>query len=173
MSTLLFVGWLLMLLKTTEHKFLVWTILIFIIAFTIHVGFISENFELLFSRFEEKGIESSNRTNAWSQYIDYSLSGFINFLFGTKTHQVPLVRDLDDSIHNSYLTAHAYLGILCVYYLYLAFKGYWSFIKQKHFFLIAFFGAFLIKAIVDADFPCTAVGGDIYICILILTGLNK
>lgn len=171
-SVILLVGWLFMLLKTTKHKFIVWSIIIGIIALTIHLGFISKNFDLLFSRFEEKGFESTSRTDAWIQYLQFTMSNISNFLFGTNTMSVPLVRYLNGSIHNSYLTSHAYLGILFVYYLYLAFNGYFSFIKQKNYLMIAFFGALLIKGFVDADFPCTAVGGDIYMCILILVGLN-
>lgn len=172
-SIVLLVGWLLMLLKTTKYRFLVWVLLIIIIFFTIRLGFLVENIDILFSRFEEKGLESSSRTEAWVQYIKYSFTNMFNFLFGTKTMLVPLVRNLDGSIHNSYLTAHAYLGILFIYYLFSAFRGLFTFLKQRHYLMLAFFGALLIKAFVDADFPCKVVGGDIYMCILILVGLNQ
>lgn len=172
MSVFFLVGWLMMLLKTTKYKLLMWGLIFVIIVYTIHIGFFSDNFSLLFSRFEKEGFESSNRTDAWLQYITYSFASIKNLLFGTRTHTVPLVKKLSDSIHNSYLTAHAYLGIGFVYYLYLAFRGYFVFVKQRHYLMIAFLGALLIKAFVDADFPCTAVGGDIYICVLILTGIN-
>lgn len=171
-SVVFLLGWLLMLLQTSRFKIVIWLVVIFIVTYTIHVGFISENFDLLFSRFEEKGFESSSRTDAWLQYIQYTFSNISNFLFGTRVMSVPLVRNLEGSIHNSYLTAHAYLGIFFIYYLYLALRGFSFFFKQKNFFMIAFMGALLIKAFVDADFPCKAVGGDIYMCVLILIGIN-
>lgn len=171
-SVVLLLGWLLMLLKTTKYRFFVWLLLISIVFFTIRLGFLVENIDILFSRFEEKGLESSSRTGAWLQYIKYSFANMFNFFFGTNTMTVPLVRNLDGSIHNSYLTAHAYLGILFIYYLFLAYRGFITFFKQKHYLMLAFFGALLIKAFVDADFPCKVVGGDIYMCILTLVGIN-
>ena len=172
MAVLFLVGWLFMLLKQTRYKVLVWIIIISIVSCTIHFGFVSDNFEVLFSRFEEKGFESSSRTDAWIQYLQYTFSSLYNILFGTKTISVPLVKSLNGSLHNSLLTSHAYMGIFFIYYIYLAMKGYLYFLKKRNFFMLAFFGSLLIKAFVDADFPCTAVGGDIYMCILILIGLN-
>lgn len=172
MSVILLIGWLCMLLKTTNHKFLILFIIAGLIIYTTYISVLSENFELLFSRFEERGLESTSRTDAWAQYVQYSCTSIDNFLFGTNTNSVPLVRNLNRSIHNSYLTSHAYLGIFFILYIYLAVKGYIVFIKQKQYFMIAFFGALFIKAFVDADFPCTAVGGDIYMCILIINGIN-
>ena len=132
----------------------------------------SEVADLLFSRFEERGMESHQRTDAWYQYIDYTFNNLFNLILGTKVSTVPYVRALENSLHNSYLTVHARMGIVGLWYLSLVYKGYKSIWKSRNYLVLSFFGSLLFKGLVDADFPCVGSGGDIYIYILILLGLD-
>lgn len=171
-SVTFFVGWLLNRIQTSSHKKILFVTMVCIIAPTIYALFMSEDADLLFSRFEERGMESHQRTDAWYQYIDYTFNNLFNLILGTKVSTVPYVRALENSLHNSYLTVHARMGIVGLWYLSLVYKGYKSIWKSRNYLVLSFFGALLFKGLVDADFPCVGSGGDIYIYILILLGLD-
>ena len=171
-SIIFFIGWLAGSISISKHKFLVVLLMLLLFITIVYLLNGNETLDLFFRRFEERGLESSARTDAWKQYVN-SLSDPFNLLFGTKVSTLPLVHELEDSLHNSYLTLHSRMGFLCVPYLYFAISGFIVLIKQKAYLLIAYFASFLIKGLVDADFPCAGVGGDIYMYLLMLIYIDN
>ena len=172
MSIIFFIGWLAGRITISKHKYLIFFLILLFLITIIYLLISNDTVEVLFSRFEKNGFESSQRTSAWKQYI-YSLADPFNFLFGTRVSTLPQVHELEDSLHNSYLNLHASMGLFCIPYLYLAISGFIVLLKKKEFWLAAFFGAFLIKGFVDADFPCSSVGGDIYMYLLMLIYIDN
>lgn len=172
MSNIFFIGWLVSKISNSKHKFFIFSLILILLVTIVSLLINNDTIDVFFSRFEERGLESTARTDAWKQYIG-SLADPFNLLFGTRVSTLSQVHALEDSLHNSYLTLHARMGLFCVPYLYLAISGYFVLLKKKAFLLVAYFGALLIKGFVDADFPCANVGGDIYMYLLMLVYIDN
>lgn len=172
MACIFFIGWIVGGVRFSKHKCLSIFLLLICISLIGYFLYGNDTTELLFSRFEERGLESDSRTDAWKQYI-HSLTDPFNFIFGTRVSTLPLVHALDDSLHNSYLQLHARMGLAGIPYLFMALSGFMVLLKRKEYVMVGYFGAFLVKGLVDADFPCTLVGGDIYMYYLILISIEN
>lgn len=172
MSLLFLVGWILMKIRTTKHRFLFYVVL-FTIGFAVsYVIADPDFFDTYFSRFEERAFESAVRTEGWIKYVEKIVNP-IYFIVGYPVKKEPYIMNvLEGSLHNSYLTLHARLGcvsFIVLFFLYKAMK--YLFIKREYL-LMFFLGGLLLKGFTDADFPCTGVAGDTYIYILILIYLE-
>lgn len=174
MSLMLIMGWLLEFMNNSKHKILIVSFLsVCILCVTINmVG--SQYTDLYFSRFVEKGFESSIRLEGWKEYIS-SLSNVQNFLFGAKLNSLPFVHNrMGDSLHNSFLTIHARMGVLGFFScIIIIIKSVLLIFRKKNWFILFYFIAVLVKAMVDADFPATGVGGDINIYVMYLFAISQ
>ena len=167
LSLILMMGWLIEYINKTKHKFFVGSI-IMIIGICLLVAASEPGFiEKYFSRFKERGVQSSVRSGLIIEYLD-SLSNVSNFLHGTNLDSLSLIRFWGNSTHNSYLNVHARMGIFAFFYIFMIMKGFMSLFRNRAGFLTFFYIAILIKAFIDSDFPGTPVGGDIYVYLLIL-----
>lgn len=172
MSFVLIIGWLLMRMEKSKHRilFIVSTIIIISILFYVYVD--PDFLDLYFGRFEKEGFDSNNRSEGWVLYLKSLLSPQY-LLMGSPISNIHYITStLGGSLHNSYLTAHARMGIICLLYFVLIYRGMKTMYKQKNLFFFFFFLSFLVKAYLDADFPCTGVLGDIYVYLIVLIGLN-
>ena len=144
----------------------------FLILFTtITIGVNDDLIDIYFSRFAENGMDSYGRIDAWLEYIK-SLTNPANFLFGTRIKSLYYTTwYLEGSLHNSYLTLHARLGMIGLLSIFFMIKGLWQLIKQRCYPLIPIIAALLIKGITDADTGGTYSGGDIYVFYLALVYL--
>lgn len=172
MACIFFIGWIFGGIRFSKHKGLSIFLLLICISIIGYFLYGNDTTDLLFSRFEERGLESDSRTDAWMQYV-HSLVDPFNFIFGTRVSTLPLVHDLGDSLHNSYLQLHARMGLAGIPYLLMALSGFMVLLKKKEYVMAGYFGAFLVKGLVDADFPCTGVCGDIYMYYLMLISIEN
>lgn len=173
MSLLFVIGWLLMKAKMTKHKILFYFILVLVLLSFSSVVATPDFFDLYFSRFEERGLDSSVRTDGWLSYLN-DITNPLYFITGYPLrHDRYIFSILEGSPHNSYINFHARAGIFCLFIFFCIIKVMIAFLKQKNYLLLFFFLGLLIKGITDADFPCTGVAGDIYIYILLLIYLES
>ena len=171
MSVILLFGWFYSMVTSSKHKLAVLLFLTAIVVYYIYYELDSDFLDLYFSRFENKGLNSDGRNRGWAEYMN-SLSNPLNLILGTPINSLRIVRcDLDGSLHNSYMTLHARMGLACLAYFFLMVKSFVILYKNRVGLLFFYFLAVAVKAYVDADFPGVSVGGDINIYVMYILGL--
>ena len=173
MSLILMIGWMFGYIGKAKHKYIVITF-ICLCSLGIVFSVVDQQFlDRYFSRFQSEGIIETGRETARNEYIG-SLTELRNIIFGSDLKQFWYIQYvLNGSLHNSFLTVHARIGIVCVVYYILLLKGLIVLFKEKSWFLLFFYIAVLTKAFIDADFPGVSVGGDIYVYLLFLISLSQ
>jgi len=148
---------------------IVYRMAFFLILFTtITIGVNDDLIDVYFSRFSENGMDSYGRIDAWLEYIK-SLTNPVNILLGSRIKSLDYTTwYLEGSLHNSYLTLHARLGMIGLLLIFFMIKGLWQLIKQRCYPIIPIIAALLIKGITDADTAGAYSGGDIYVFYLAL-----
>ena len=155
--------------RSKYRKFYI-TLLSVIGVIVLVVGINPDTIELLFGRFIDKSMDSEARTIGWLEYLS-AMGEPINFLLGVKIANLPYCSiELDESLHNSYLSLHSRMGIFALFYLYLVFRGFIRIFKNDKYIALVI-SSLLVKAFVDTDFPFYYVGGDIYLYILLFIGV--
>lgn len=153
--------------------FLYKIIIALLIVIILTYGLSPEFFDMYFSRFVEEGISSEGRSDGFSEYLK-TLINPINFIFGTSIKDLPYVYNyLNGSLHNSYLTLHARLGLMGMFLIYAMIIGFCKIIKNKNYSLSFVFLALLLKGVTDADTGGSFTGGDIYVFFLVLIYLSS
>ena len=112
----------------------------------------------IIQRFMNMGLTSSARTRMWSEYIEL-LNDTKYLLFGAPTDEVYwAARFYEGNVHNSYMTVHAYLGIIGFIGLVLMIirSIYFGFKNKKFVYLIMLVG-FCIRAVTDHVFGCNRI----------------
>lgn len=98
------------------------------------------------SSFGARGIESTSRIYIWLSYIN--IIDFQSLLFGTNPDNLPFVSRWRGNLHNSFISAHAYLGLV---YLFIIFLFYFyimaSFKRNK--ILVLMVSCFMLRAFTD------------------------
>lgn len=170
-SLIILIGWLFEYHDHSKHKYIVVGFIIMLglgmIVTISSTGVVNK----YFSRFEAEGFFSSIRAGLYAEYLN-SLMVIRNFFLGTNLDSLPLIAFRGSSVHNSYLYAHARMGIFSFIYVYYIAKGFFTLFREKSWFFVFYFMAVLIKAFIDSDFPATPVGADIYVFFLILVYMS-
>lgn len=174
MSLILLAGIIFVKIFVEQRKYKIFRTIFIITIFSIlYFVLSSELTSGLFSRFQEKQIESQSRFYAWAEYI-MNLNNVPNIILGVKIQDLQYTNFmLYGSLHNSYLTLHAKMGIFSLMILLLIAKGFINLIKWKHLYTLIPLLCLFVKAFVDADFPGLPVGGDIYLYYILLCSLHS
>lgn len=172
MSFIILFGWLFeySIDNKKSGRFLMLLLVLCLVYILSTVDF--DMYDGMFSRFEEKSLDSEARTEGWNEYLR-SLSNPINMVLGSKIKTLYYVSTyLDGSLHNSYLATHARMGLFCFFLFFVIVKTLLKLLKNKYFYLFFLFLAICIKGYVDLDFPGVNVGGDINILVLFILYLS-
>jgi len=100
---------------------------VFFIAGYFYSGF-SAFIHTGLKRFEDQGTDITGRSEIWEAYVYHFKYSLKNMFFGVRLDADPEFIRYDGNLHNSYLIAHSFFGLFCLYIFYriikaISFKG--------------------------------------------------
>jgi hypothetical protein len=131
------------------YKFL---ILFFLIIFTgvVYSYFEDILFQFGLGRFSSMGLVDV-RSEINADYLEESLSSIRYILFGTPLSKIPLIVELDNNPHNSFIRLHIFYGLVGLIFLFFAvIYSIIHYLKAKNFFFMILLIALLVRSYVDS-----------------------
>ena len=118
-------------------------------------------------RFINMGLTSTARTRMWNEYIELLKNGKY-LIFGAPTSEVYwAAKFYEGNVHNSFLTVHAYLGIVGFWGLIgLILKGLRYSVKSKQWIYFIMLVAFSVRSFSDHVFGCNRISPIILFLLL-------
>ena len=101
-------------------------------------------------KWQRKGANSDERMEIWASYLSEMFGSPIHFLFGAQLRDIPVIHQIGDNCHNSFLQLHAFNGIW-MFLLYLVMMV-WSFvyyIHRKQYIVVSVLATLVIRAMTD------------------------
>ena len=156
LSTAILLGLMLLLymrsLSDKRAKRLIMVILVLLVVgifLIITDGSIIDAFMSL-GKWKTRGTDNSARATIWSAYFSKMGESFGYFLIGAPLRDIPVILEVGENCHNSFLQLHAYNGIyMLIVFLALLVKAYVYYWKNEKFVIIAMMTAIVVRGMTD------------------------
>ncbi len=144
--------------KIKERKNRLWIFLFIVLIISAILVVLMVNWEYMVSHysaleyFSSRGFRSLSRMQLWSAYFDHASANQSALLFGPFVEGIPVAREYDGTLHNSFLNMHAYSGWFVIiaigYIVYAIVTGF----RQKRYIYVLAFLVLLIRGFTDSIF---------------------
>ena len=101
-------------------------------------------------KFRTRGATSASRFRVWSGYFGKMASSPVYVLLGAPLRTIPLIHNLGDNCHNSFLQLHAYGGLLIfLVYMVLLVQAVGYYVTRKQWLTFAVFFTLILRGMTD------------------------
>lgn len=101
-------------------------------------------------KWQSRGTYSDDRAAIWSAYLTRATGSLEYFLFGAPLSDIPIVHEIGDNCHNSFLQLHALNGIgMLILYVCLLVSAMIRFVRNRQYIIASIFFSLTVRALTD------------------------